>query len=647
MSNTDTPHDTLESLPERQQIQVLRALETANQGISLLDDRGEFVYVNEAYARTYGYDCKEMLGLHWETLYPEGMSDEVYEDILPALEEDGTWTGETPGIRRDGSELIEDHYLAKTEDGGLICVVRDITEQRHLEHELEQVYERITDAVVGVDSSLRVTQTNDRARELFDLEDGAIETPLRVALPDGVSLEATIERATAEREPQTVRHEAPALDRWFEFRVFPSDTGATLYVQDVTAEQTQRSQLEAQERALRKVYEVVSDQQRDFEAKVDALLGICREIIGTRYATFSKVEGDTYRFEVVKSPDDSVCAGDVVDVNETNCERAIDTGEALVLGDVNEEAPDLACRAANRDLGLESYLGAPVNCGDDVWGTFCFYDTAPQDNGFSDWDVTLVELLSRWVGYELERLQRQEELETSNERLSEFTHAVSHDLQEPVRTVSTYAQLLEDRYGDELDDDGVEYLEFVSGGADRMREMIDKLLEYARIDTRDAEYRSVDLADVATTAVADLATKIDANDAVIDVGSLPTVDGDASQLRQVFQNLIDNAIEYNEGTPRIEVTAERDDPAWKISVKDNGIGIDPEAAETVFGVFERLHTDEEYSGTGLGLSLCERIVGQHGGDIWVDSDPGEGTTVSFTLPAPDVDGDTTVEERVD
>jgi len=201
--------------------------------------------------------------------------------------------------------------------------------------------------------------------------------------------------------------------------------------------------------------------------------------------------------------------------------------------------------------------------------------------------------------------------------------------------VSSYLQLVESRYADELDEDGREFIEFAIDGADRMREMIEGLLQYSRVDTRGNPFESVDLDEVFSDVRQDLEVKVRETDADVTVGDLPRVHGDASQLNQVFQNLFSNALEYSgDEPPRVHVDAERAGDRWIVSVGDEGIGIDPADAERVFEVFQSLHGHEE-AGTGIGLALVKRIVERHDGDIWVDSAPGEGATFSFTLPAAD------------
>ncbi|WP_247731475.1 sensor histidine kinase [Halovivax limisalsi] len=235
-----------------------------------------------------------------------------------------------------------------------------------------------------------------------------------------------------------------------------------------------------------------------------------------------------------------------------------------------------------------------------------------------------------------DRHEYEARLAASNERLEQFAYAASHDLREPLRMVTSYLDLLERRYADDLDEDAAEFIDYAVDGAERMKAMIEGLLAYSRVETRGDPMAAVDLDAVLEDVRRDLERRIAETGAEISADPLPTVEGDASQLRQVFQNLLDNAIEYSgDGPPGIEISCRRTGSRWEIAVTDDGIGIDPDAQERIFRVFERLHTHEEHHGSGIGLALCRRIVERHGGQLTVDSEPGEGTTFSFTLPAAD------------
>lgn len=224
-------------------------------------------------------------------------------------------------------------------------------------------------------------------------------------------------------------------------------------------------------------------------------------------------------------------------------------------------------------------------------------------------------------------------LEQSNDRLRQFAYIASHDLQEPLRMVSSFLQLLENRYADELDQEAREFIDFAVDGAARMRDMIDDLLAFSRLQQEDYTLELVDCNAVIENVLADLHVQIEKDDAEVTYGSLPTVHGNETHLEQLFQNLIANALKYNDSQhPRIHIKAEQRSDQWLFSVIDNGIGIDPEHTDQIFEIFNRLHSRSDYPGTGIGLSLCQEIINQHGGDIWVESEPGEGSEFYFTLP---------------
>ncbi|MFF2860776.1 ATP-binding protein [Streptomyces rubiginosohelvolus] len=240
-----------------------------------------------------------------------------------------------------------------------------------------------------------------------------------------------------------------------------------------------------------------------------------------------------------------------------------------------------------------------------------------------------------------------QELRRSNSELEQFAYVASHDLQEPLRKVASFCQLLEKRYGTELDDRGKQYIAFAVDGAKRMQVLINDLLTFSRVGRVHESWKPVDLGRSLDRALANLAAAVEESGAVVErPEELPELVGDATALTMVWQNLVGNAVKFRhpDRPPRITVDCEREDENWHLTVSDNGIGIAPEFADKVFVIFQRLHARDEYDGTGIGLALCRKIIEFHGGRIWLEPEPGEGTRIHFTLPvAPEAPTHTTAE----
>jgi PAS domain S-box-containing protein len=224
-----------------------------------------------------------------------------------------------------------------------------------------------------------------------------------------------------------------------------------------------------------------------------------------------------------------------------------------------------------------------------------------------------------------------EDLLRSNRELEQFAYVASHDLQEPLRMVSSFTQLLAIRYKDKLDKDAREFINFAVDGAQRMQRLINDLLQYSRIKTRGKNLSVTNLNDVLDQTLHNLSIKIKEKKAVITSDTLPSVFADDGQMVQLFQNLIENGLKFCEKTPKIHISSVEEDDYYRFSVKDNGIGIEPQYFDRIFQIFQRLHLRDEYGGTGIGLAICKRIAERHGGRIWVESKNGRGTTFYFTI----------------
>ena len=226
-----------------------------------------------------------------------------------------------------------------------------------------------------------------------------------------------------------------------------------------------------------------------------------------------------------------------------------------------------------------------------------------------------------------------QELKRSNAELEQFAYVASHDLQEPLRMVSSYTQLVLRRYGDRLDGDAREFMNYVVEGAARMKQLIEDLLAYSRVGTRGKEPVPTDLEGALRKALTNLRNAIEESSAAVTWDPLPAVLADDSQVAQLFQNLVGNALKFRStSVPRVHISSKQNENEWELAVADNGIGIEPQYYERIFMVFQRLHNKTEYPGTGIGLAICKKVVERHGGRLWVESRLGEGSIFRFTFP---------------
>lgn len=318
-----------------------------------------------------------------------------------------------------------------------------------------------------------------------------------------------------------------------------------------------------------------------------------------------------------------------------------------------------ACRLAPADFDAEaiglppihSFLSAPIMTQAQVYGWLCLAGKLTAEE-FSEEDERLIVTLAAQAAIAYENTRRYEEIQRhsaeleqrvnertaelrrSNAELEQFSYVASHDLQEPLRMVSSYCQLLGERYKGKLDEKADQYISYAVDGALRMRELVNDLLEYSRVGTQGKEFEPTDCQRSFAQALANLRKIVQETSAVVMCDSLPTIKrGDESQLVRLFQNLIGNAIKFH-GTepPRVHVSAERKAGEYVFSVRDNGIGIDPQFFDRIFIIFQRLHARSEYASTGIGLAICKKIVERHGGRIWLESEPGKGSTFYFKIP---------------
>jgi signal transduction histidine kinase len=324
--------------------------------------------------------------------------------------------------------------------------------------------------------------------------------------------------------------------------------------------------------------------------------------------------------------------------------RVLESGEPVWIPDAKADNNFPRAHAAE-GAGINAAFAFPILVEDAVTGVVEFFSPT-----LTEPDERLLELAGQ-VGVQLGRVIERDrhsreivrrteelsryatELEHANDELKEFAYVASHDLTEPLRTIAGFVQLLQQRYEGQLDESADEFIGFIVDGTERMQALIEGLLSYSRTGRSELVAVRVDLDDILNRAIGSLAAAISEADADIEMGELPVVGGDAVQLSRLFENLLSNAIKFRgETKPLIKIGAEMKGGAWHLFISDNGIGIDERHRERIFNVFERLHGAGDYPGTGIGLSICKKVVERHGGRIWVEETPGGGSTFRFVLP---------------
>ncbi|MBX0323814.1 response regulator [Halomicroarcula sp. F13] len=488
----------------------------------------------------------------------------------------------------------------------------------------EAILGRMTDAFLALDEEWRFTYLNDRGREILreaagadEVSSGLVGRRIWDVVPEAVdtAFYDLYHRAMETQEPETLEAYYEPLETWFDVRAFPSDSGLSVYFRDVTARREREDSLAEREAVLTEMYRVIAEKETPFEEKVDHLLDVGREALGTEFGALSRVEGSDYVFEAVRDPTGQTQPGDVIPLASTNCERAIVERETLVLEDIAADSPELTDRAGFTEMGIACYVGMPVVVDGEVYGTFCFYDRDPRREAFADWEVTLVELMGNWISYELERERRERDLTRERNRLDDFASVVSHDLRNPLNVATGHLELLLEEYDGDPD-----HVVGMQRALTRMDALIDDLLTLARSGTQVVETSTVELETLCRQAWA----VVESEHATLTVtDQSATVSGDESRLQQLFENLFRNCVEHgstdgqDDGVDvRVGVLSNGDG----LYVADDGPGIPEDEREKVF---ESGYTTSD-GGTGFGLRIVAEIAEAHGARVTIAESEGGG-----------------------
>ncbi|MDP3858136.1 MAG: PAS domain S-box protein [Stagnimonas sp.] len=594
-------------------------LETAPDAMVIIDQSGNIRLVNAQAERIFGCGREDMVGQPVEFLIPHRLHPQHERHrqayfTAPKVREMGAGL-ELAGRRRDGSEFPIEISLSplETEQGTWVtAAIRDITQakrERDAAVRLAAIVESSNDSIMGKDLAGLITSWNKAAEAAY-----------------GYRAEEVIGRNVTMLFPPEKQHEEEEL------------LARVRQGEQVQHFETQRMAKDGRRMDMSLTISPI----RDAQGHVVGASTIGRDI-GERKRAESR-----FRSLLETAPDAMVIIGADGRVALVNAqtERLFGYPRAELIGQTVEML--IPERLRDRHLGhRDRFFGEPkarpMGLGLDLWGRRrdgsefeIEISLSPLETEEARYVTAAIRDISQRKTVERKLAQYASDLERSNRELSQFAYVASHDLRAPLRSVVGFAQMLLKNNRPQLDSDGQEFLGYIVDSSRHMQQLIDDLLAYSKVGDAAAEHVEVDCEDLLREVLTQLTATIQERSAEVSHQPLPTVSGSRHQLGQLLQNLIGNAIKFQPGErPRVELSAEREGGHWHFQVRDHGIGIAPEHRERIFQIFQRLHTHEEYEGTGIGLAICEKIVSNHGGRIWVESSPGEGSCFHFTLLARD------------
>lgn len=600
-------------------------IQTANVLIVGLDVNGRITVFNEAAERATGYPAREVLGRNWFELLIPSAERACEREVFAALLKGERRTEFTSAVvtRYGQRRLVAWRNSVIREGGetaGAVSIGQDVTDLLATQERLRESEERHRTLLASLPQRIFVKDQQGAfvsVNEPFARDFGLRPKDL-IGKSDLDFFEAELaekyraddRRVMETRATETIVEANVVQDRQRYVEVVKApvitESGIVLGIVGVFTDITERKLMEEELAYERDLLHTLMDNIPDQIYFKD------RQSCFTRInPAAARAIGFTDPEEAVGKTDFEVHPDDLAGGYHADEQHLMQTGEPVV-GKLEAQR--------TRD-GVERWLSTTKVPIRDRSGTIVGISGISRD--VSD-RIEVEETLRRTAA----------ELARSNEELQQFAYVASHDLQEPLRMVASYTQLLARRYRDKLDDDGVEFINFAVDGATRMQGLIQDLLAYSRVGTRGDAFTPVPLERAVDRALNNLKLAIEESGAEIKCDPLPTIQGDISQLAQLFQNLIGNAIKFRGSEhPCVRISAARQGPDWLISVSDNGIGIEAEYAERVFVIFQRLHGKTDYPGSGIGLSICKKIVTRHGGNIWVEGNPQGGSTFHFTFPS--------------
>ena len=611
-------------------------LEAAPDAMVVVDQRGEIVLLNVQAEKQFGYHRNELVGQKVTNIIPEGFAERIIADgtrtAAEALAQQIGTGIELSALRKDGTEFPIEIMLSPLEsaDGILVtAAIRDISVRKAAEQHLVQMegryrglLEAAPDAMVVVIQRGEIVLLNVQAEKQFGYHrNELVGQKVTNIIPEGfaeriiadgtrTAAEALAQQIGTGIELSALRKDGTEFPIEIMLSPLESDDGilVTAAIRDISVRRAAEQHLVQMEGRYRGL----------LEAAPDAMVVVSQDGEIVLVNVQAEKQFGYRRDELLGQQVTSIIPEGFAERLASDALRSAEDALAQQIGAGIELS---ALRKDGGEFPIEIML-SPLESSGVFLVTAAIRDISARKDA------------------EAQLLGKVAELKRSNEELEQFAYIASHDLQEPLRMVASYTQLLERRYKGKLDADADTFIHFAVDGASRMQRLIQDLLAFSRVGTKGESLIDTSSETALNEALLNLQGAIEDGRIVVTHDALPDVVGDQTQLIQLFQNLVGNAIKYRGTRPtQIHVSAKQNDDQWIFSVRDNGLGIDEKYFERIFGMFQRLHKREEFEGTGIGLAICRKIVERHGGRITVESRLGDGSTFRFTLPAIETEDD--------
>jgi len=571
---------------------------------------GQFLVWNDRFSEVTGYSDEQIESMAPTDFFEGSAREEITTAIASVATRQESVTVEAPLVTSDGERIPYEFSgtPVRSREGELFVagLGREITERKERERarreqreKYQRLTERISDGYYAFDTDWTITYWNDVIARRQDVPASeAVGENVWDLFPEAeeTAIGDAFRTAMAEGKQSNREYYYPPDDYWVRLQIYPDEDGIAVISTDLSERKRKEQELKEKERILDQISGNIDDvvwittpEEDELEFVSDA----CEQIWGRSAESLYENPGSF-----------------VEAIHDEDRERVLD---ALEAQEADPDSYDETFRVVRPDGGIR-------------W----VRDTA---SGVYDEDGDLVRIVG--VARDItDQKEYQRKLEQSNEKLERFAYVASHDLQEPLRTVSSHLDLLELEYGDDLDGEAAEYIDMAVTASERMQSMINGLLDYSRVTTRGEEFEPVDSGTVVQEVLADLQLLVEEHGGTVEVGELPTVEADPNQLGQLFQNLLTNALEHGGPEPSVRIEASSTSERHRFAIIDDGPGVETRDGQDIFQLFESGARDYESGEVhGIGLAVCENIVDRHGGEIWVESQPGEGATFYFTIPA--------------